>query len=301
MSLFESTLLSFCKPQSKFDLPTLHHGSRERKNSTEQIINVTLARIWTQVLGSSRRCSTNWATVSAGRFWILILISFSNLQPIPPLSRLHVDFSSTCIYIYICDGERILNVMIMYTVYIYMYIYIYIYIHVYIYSIHYHHIQYPFPITGLGSCIHVQIYTNQNVIFTESIYVHIISNSLAPTSPASTFPPATILFHLFFRLLPSFSVASSSIYLSASHHPLPSSILPATVFFNGILFHLPFCLLPSSSMASSFIYLSACYRPLPWHPLSSTYSACYHPFPWHPQFNNFSVMILPMNMDHCMQ
>ena len=108
MSLFESTLLSFCKPQSKFDLPTLHHGSRERKNSTEQIINVTLARIWTQVLGSSRRCSTNWATVSAGRFWILILISFSNLQPIPPLSRLHVDFWSTCIYIYI---------------YIYMYIY----------------------------------------------------------------------------------------------------------------------------------------------------------------------------------
>ena len=30
MSLFESTLLSFCKPQSKFDLPTLCRGSGER-------------------------------------------------------------------------------------------------------------------------------------------------------------------------------------------------------------------------------------------------------------------------------
>ena len=37
MSLFESTLLSFCKPQSKLDLPTLHQGSRERKNATVQI------------------------------------------------------------------------------------------------------------------------------------------------------------------------------------------------------------------------------------------------------------------------
>ena len=33
MSLFESTLLSFCKPQSKFDLPALRQGSRERKNA----------------------------------------------------------------------------------------------------------------------------------------------------------------------------------------------------------------------------------------------------------------------------
>ena len=31
MSLFESTLLSFCKPQLKLDLPTLRQGSRERK------------------------------------------------------------------------------------------------------------------------------------------------------------------------------------------------------------------------------------------------------------------------------
>ena len=30
MSLFESTLLNFCKPQSKLDLPTLRQGSRER-------------------------------------------------------------------------------------------------------------------------------------------------------------------------------------------------------------------------------------------------------------------------------
>ena len=33
MSLFESTLLSFCKPQSKLDIPTLRQGSRERKNA----------------------------------------------------------------------------------------------------------------------------------------------------------------------------------------------------------------------------------------------------------------------------
>ena len=48
MSLFESTLLSFCKPQSiavKLDLPTLRHRSRERKNATEQVKNMTLARI----------------------------------------------------------------------------------------------------------------------------------------------------------------------------------------------------------------------------------------------------------------
>ena len=30
MSLFESTLLSFCKPHSKLDLPSRRHGSRER-------------------------------------------------------------------------------------------------------------------------------------------------------------------------------------------------------------------------------------------------------------------------------
>ena len=45
MSLFESTLLSFCIPQSKLDLPTLRHVSRERKNATEQIKNMALARI----------------------------------------------------------------------------------------------------------------------------------------------------------------------------------------------------------------------------------------------------------------
>ena len=46
MSLFESTLLSFCKPQSKLDLPTLRQGSRERKNATEQIKNMTHARTY---------------------------------------------------------------------------------------------------------------------------------------------------------------------------------------------------------------------------------------------------------------
>ena len=43
MSLFESTLLSFCKRQSKLDLPTLRQGSREER--TEQTKNMTLARI----------------------------------------------------------------------------------------------------------------------------------------------------------------------------------------------------------------------------------------------------------------
>ena len=45
ISLFESTLLSFCKPQSKLDVPTLHQSSRELKNATEQIRNMTFARI----------------------------------------------------------------------------------------------------------------------------------------------------------------------------------------------------------------------------------------------------------------
>ena len=45
MSLFESTLLSFCKPQSKLDLPTLGQGSREGKNAPKQIKNMTLARV----------------------------------------------------------------------------------------------------------------------------------------------------------------------------------------------------------------------------------------------------------------
>ena len=36
MSLLESILLSFCRPRSKLDLPTLRQGSRERKNATEQ-------------------------------------------------------------------------------------------------------------------------------------------------------------------------------------------------------------------------------------------------------------------------
>ena len=43
LSLFESTSLNFCKPQSKLDLPALHHGSRERKNATDQIKNMTFA------------------------------------------------------------------------------------------------------------------------------------------------------------------------------------------------------------------------------------------------------------------
>ena len=47
LSLFESKLLNFCKRQPKLDLPTLRQGSRERKNTTKQIKNMTLARIRT--------------------------------------------------------------------------------------------------------------------------------------------------------------------------------------------------------------------------------------------------------------
>ena len=43
MSLFESTLLNFCKPQSKLDLSTLRQGTEKEKNATEQIKNMTLA------------------------------------------------------------------------------------------------------------------------------------------------------------------------------------------------------------------------------------------------------------------
>ena len=57
MSLFESKLLSYCKPQSKLDIPTLRQGSRERENATEQIKNMTLASIRTMAHGLSRRCS----------------------------------------------------------------------------------------------------------------------------------------------------------------------------------------------------------------------------------------------------
>ena len=63
VSLFQSTLLSFCKPQSKLDNSTLRHGSRESKNATEKIENMTLAWIRTQVLGLSRRSSTHRATM----------------------------------------------------------------------------------------------------------------------------------------------------------------------------------------------------------------------------------------------
>ena len=82
MPLFESMLLSLLLSQSKLDLPTLCHGSRERKNATEQIKNMTLARISTQVLRHNGRRSTKWATVSVGRTWILIHIRFHISNPL---------------------------------------------------------------------------------------------------------------------------------------------------------------------------------------------------------------------------
>ena len=62
MSLFESTLLNFCKPQSKLGHATLRHGSRERKNATEQIKNdwedITLSRLCYYLSESTRGTST---------------------------------------------------------------------------------------------------------------------------------------------------------------------------------------------------------------------------------------------------
>ena len=42
MSLFESTLFSFCKLQGKLDIPTLRQGSKEGKNAKSQINNMTI-------------------------------------------------------------------------------------------------------------------------------------------------------------------------------------------------------------------------------------------------------------------
>ena len=81
LSSFESTLWNFCKPLSKFDLPKLRQGSRERKNATEEKRRKTLARILTKAHGLSRGC--------VGPFWtgvcnnstmsILIMTNNSNL------------------------------------------------------------------------------------------------------------------------------------------------------------------------------------------------------------------------------
>ena len=76
MTLLESMLLSLLLSQSKLDLPTLFRGSRERKNATEKIKNMTLARIWTQVL---RHIAPTLYQLCYGVSWQntnLILISF---------------------------------------------------------------------------------------------------------------------------------------------------------------------------------------------------------------------------------
>ena len=75
-SLFQSPLLNFCKHQSKLDPIALRQGSIKKKFTTEQAKNMILARIRTQVHGFSRRCSNHWDTVSFGRSWFLILMSF---------------------------------------------------------------------------------------------------------------------------------------------------------------------------------------------------------------------------------
>ena len=82
-------MLNLCKPLSKLDIPTLRKGRREIKNATEQNKNLSLARIRTLAHGFSPRCSIHWATVSVGRSWILILISFKS--PTHSAAFFHVD------------------------------------------------------------------------------------------------------------------------------------------------------------------------------------------------------------------
>ena len=69
MPLLESMLFSFCKPQSKLDLPTRRHGSRERKNATEQIKNMTLASL-------SRRYAISSFPFTRLLYYVLCLILF---------------------------------------------------------------------------------------------------------------------------------------------------------------------------------------------------------------------------------
>ena len=73
------------------DLPTLRQGSRERKNATGQIKNMTLAMIWIQVL---RHIAPTLYQLSYGVSWqklSLIHMSFTHLQVTPPLSFFRVD------------------------------------------------------------------------------------------------------------------------------------------------------------------------------------------------------------------
>ena len=67
MSFFLINIVEFfCKPQSKLDLPTLRLGSRERKNATEQIKNMTLARIFAFFLYLLPWQSVGRSTVDCG-------------------------------------------------------------------------------------------------------------------------------------------------------------------------------------------------------------------------------------------
>ena len=84
MSLFESTLFNFYKPQSKLDFPTLRQGSRERKNAMEQIENKTQA--WNS-LPSELRCQ-----LAEPEFYFLFaFISSTYSAALFPSSEIMID------------------------------------------------------------------------------------------------------------------------------------------------------------------------------------------------------------------
>ena len=82
---FLINIIKLCKPMSKLDLSALRKRSRGRRNSMEQIQNLTLARIRTKDFCLSRRRSTDRATVSAGSSRILILLSLKSSTQIREL------------------------------------------------------------------------------------------------------------------------------------------------------------------------------------------------------------------------
>ena len=89
MSLFGSTLLSFCRPQSKLDLPTLRQGSRERKNRLmilEKLMRIKIQVLPTDIVAQwvEHRCdkSRTWVqSLASVKFLFVPLRSFFLCYP----------------------------------------------------------------------------------------------------------------------------------------------------------------------------------------------------------------------------
>ena len=122
MSLFESTMLSFCNSQSKLDFPTLRQGSRERKNATNK-------KIW-HSLGFEPRSLAYRADALPTVSWQNLNINsykLSNLQPIPPLSFLHVDFDrhvfvNSIFFLWMSSVDSIISIVIFHIFYVVIWI-----------------------------------------------------------------------------------------------------------------------------------------------------------------------------------